>query len=431
MNQYQYTPRVHQDNSQLYFKNILRSYSGNSRNSTSAEGSSKSTPTKKATTPTKRQVSTDVQTPYVALLQIKSSKQRVSSAPLLSKKAQELVSQMKNSNAEDRRCIITSITPNNNNDQYVPGLIKAGGQASSKNSYQSSSIIRYTSSPSLQHSYSGITLNSCSSFGASNANLNGHVDNLFATGARLMPVQATTGAFGNNAVEIAPQPYILTVTPQQQPQTRVDQGTTKGGDMATTAKFGGYNSGASKTRRSRGQILAERPQTAGSNPAINSSFNSNDLNHTKIDVRIEGCIKETYDTTKLPVLQKKYSRNFKINQKLGINLKTNQSHNFRPGAPNNTTVTQGQNPDFNKRQRFPGGILKHANSASAKQDQSRLDYLATPRSKFQPATQENPRNKNQKPQSRECIINQDPHGNRTKSDGNTGRGPALYTSFYR
>ena len=145
--------------------------------------------------------------------------------------------------------------------------------------------------------------------------------------------------------------------------------------------FGDNNLKGTTIRRSRSQRKLQRQVSNDANLVINSSFNCHNLNHTKTDVRIEGGIKETCGTTKLSVLQKKYSRNFKINQKLGINLKTNQSHNFRPGASNNAaTVTYDQNQDFNKRRFFPKGILKDDNGAAVKQDQSRLAHLATPKS---------------------------------------------------
>ena len=343
MNQHQYTRRVYQNESQLSFKKSLRNSSDTSRNSTITKSGSSKTSTESITTPTKSQVSTGAKTPYSVFLNIKSKNPISYGTPLASKKAQELVRQMKDAGVTFRRNLITSITRNNKNYQHVPNVSKTSGQASSETSYQLSSVNYDTSSRGSQGRNSSLDL----SFSTLNANLNGYVATPFATGAQSGTNLRVTAAF-NKPDENSPQPMTLKVTPQQKPQTPSSQGTNQGRNMVTT--------------------------------------------------------------TKLSVLQKKYSRYFKINQELGINLKTNQSHNFRPGAPNNTTVTQGQNPDFYKCQYFLGGIY----NTDATQGESRLAMLETPR------------NKNQKPQSRQCIINQDQHGIYIKSDGTRGKGPALY-----
>jgi|GEM_PF-4184284 len=422
MNQDQYTRRVYQNESQLSFKKSLRSYSDTSRNSTSTESGSSKTQRENITTPTKIQVSTEAQTPYVVLLGIKNNKKSVFSAPLASKQAQKLLGQMQSKDVTFRRNLITSITPQKKNRDV---------SSISKVSNQSSSISYGTSTPSLQHSHSSITLNSRSSFGARNANLNGYVANLFATGAQIKSTLDGTAAFGNNADKYPPQPTTLAVKPENFNDCR-SQFTTNAGGMDAATNVGGDNSGASKKRRSRSQRLAERSQTSVFTPAINSSLHhAIVVKKTINDTKSESFTKKQSAKKKLLDIKKIYNISPAIQKSKLELLQFGKRHNFDQSTSNNAaTVTYDQNQDFNKRQRFPGGILKHSNSASAKQDQSRLANLAKPKQAKQALTQGILSDKNQQiPYGpRPCIVSFDSNGNYLDSNGRTGRGPALYRS---
>ena len=257
-----------------------------------------------------------------------------------------------------------------------------------------------------------ITLNSFSSFGARNANLNRYVANPFNTDVRLKTTLRKTAHFWDNIEE--PTPTILAVKPENLNDCR-SQGTTKGDNMVTTANFGDNNLKGTTIRRPRSQRKLQRQVSNDANPAINFS-SSIDLNQTISNVQIAGNIQEFCVKKRPRDISGQYDISPLIQNSNLTRLQFGNRHNFSAATPNNAAVKQNKDlrPDsaqvhkqeLRKCQRFSVPILKDTNSAAVK---PRIVNVEKPAHLS----------------SRQCIVHQDKHGNYTTSDGKDLKGPAL------